>query len=67
VIIGDRQVFVVDAGFLPSDAREDIAQIRAWTDKPVAFLLDTHFHNDHNFGNRAANLVQVAFKEASLR
>jgi len=52
VIIGDRQVFVVDSCFLPSAAREDIAQIRQWTDKPVAFVLDTHFHNDHNLGNR---------------
>ena len=53
VIIGDRQVFVVDSCFLPSAAREDIAQIRQWTDKPVAFVLNTHFHNDHNLGNRA--------------
>jgi len=53
VIIGDRQVFVVDSCFLPSEAREDIAQIRQWTDKPVSFLLNTHFHNDHNLGNRA--------------
>jgi len=53
VIIGDRQVLVVDAPFLPSDAREDIAQIRQWTSIPVTFLLNTHFHNDHNFGNRA--------------
>ena len=53
VIIGTRQVFVVDTPFLPSDAREDIAQIRQWTDKPVSFLLTTHFHNDHNLGNRA--------------
>ena len=52
VVIGDRQVFVVDTGFLPSAAREDIAQIRQWTDKPVSFVLNTHFHNDHNFGNR---------------
>ena len=52
VIIGDRQVFVVDSCFLPSAAKEDIAQIRKWTDKPVAFVLNTHFHNDHNFGNR---------------
>ena len=52
VIIGERQVFVVDACFLPSAARQDIAQIRQWTDKPVSFLLNTHFHNDHNFGNR---------------
>ncbi len=52
VIIGSRQVLVVDAGFLPSTAREDIAQIRRWTDKPVSFLLTTHFHNDHNLANR---------------
>lgn len=52
VIIGERQVVVVDASFLPSDAREDIAQIRGWTDKPVSFVLNTHFHNDHNLGNR---------------
>jgi glyoxylase-like metal-dependent hydrolase (beta-lactamase superfamily II) len=53
VIIGARQVFVVDTCFLPSAAREDIAQIRKWTDKPVSFVLNTHFHNDHNLGNRA--------------
>jgi glyoxylase-like metal-dependent hydrolase (beta-lactamase superfamily II) len=53
VIIGERQVFVVDTCFLPSAAREDIAQIRQWTDKPVSFVLNTHFHNDHNLGNSA--------------
>jgi cyclase len=52
VIIGERQVFVVDTCFLPSAAQEDIAQIRQWTDKPVSFVLNTHFHNDHNLGNR---------------
>jgi glyoxylase-like metal-dependent hydrolase (beta-lactamase superfamily II) len=53
VVIGERQALVIDASFLPSEAREDIAQIRRWTDKPVSFLLNTHFHNDHNLGNRA--------------
>lgn len=53
VIIGERQVFVVDTCYLPSVAREDIAQIRQWTDRPVSFVLNTHFHNDHNLGNRA--------------
>ena len=52
VVIGTRQVLVVDASFLPSIAREDIAQIRKWTDKPVAFVVNTHFHNDHNYGDR---------------
>jgi glyoxylase-like metal-dependent hydrolase (beta-lactamase superfamily II) len=53
VIIGEREVFVVDSCYLPSLAREDIAQIQQWTNKPVAYLLNTHFHNDHNNGNRA--------------
>jgi cyclase len=52
VIIGDRQVLVVDTCYVPSAAQQDIDQIRQWTDKPVSFVLNTHFHNDHNFGNR---------------
>lgn len=52
VIIGDREVFVVDSCYRPSSAAEDIAQIRQWTNKPVGFLLNTHFHNDHNNGNK---------------
>ncbi len=51
VIVGQDGVFVVDAGYLPSAAREDIAQIRRWTSKPVRFLLNTHWHYDHNDGN----------------
>jgi glyoxylase-like metal-dependent hydrolase (beta-lactamase superfamily II) len=53
VVIGEREVLVVDACVLPSAAREDIAQIRRWTDKPVRWLVNTHWHIDHNAGNRA--------------
>jgi cyclase len=52
VIIGDRVVFVVDSSYRPSFAHEDIAQIRQWTNKPVGYLLNTHFHDDHNKGNK---------------
>src|SRR5271156_1033064 len=52
VVIGDASVLVVDSCYLQSSAREDIAQIRQWTDKPVRFLVNTHEHGDHNFGNR---------------
>lgn len=51
VIIGDREVLVVDSCYLPSSAREDIAQIRQWTDKPVRYLVNTHWHYDHTTGN----------------
>jgi cyclase len=51
VIIGERDVMVVDSCYLPSSAREDIAQIRQWTNKPVRYLLNTHWHFDHTMGN----------------
>jgi len=51
VVIGDTAVLVVDSCYLPSSARDDIAQIREWTDKPVRYLLNTHWHNDHTQGN----------------
>jgi len=63
VIIGARQVFVVDSAYLPSVTREDIAQIRQWTNKPVTFLLNTHFHNDHNLGN---SLYMDAFPNVTI-
>ena len=51
VIIGDRSVFVVDSGYLPSSTRRDITQIREWTNKPVRYLMITHGHTDHDSGN----------------
>jgi glyoxylase-like metal-dependent hydrolase (beta-lactamase superfamily II) len=51
VIIGQRYVLVVDSCYLPSSAREDIAQIRQWTKLPVRYLLNTHWHYDHTMGN----------------
>jgi len=53
VVIGRRGVLVVDACFLTSSAREDIADIRRLTSKPVRWLVNTHFHIDHNAGNSA--------------
>jgi cyclase len=51
VIIGERSVLVVDSCLLPSSAREDVEQIRKWTNKPVTFLVNTHWHFDHTLGN----------------
>ena len=50
--LGDRAVLVVDSCYLPSSAREDIAQIKQWTDKPVRYLVNTHWHYDHADGNQ---------------
>jgi len=52
VVIGEREVLVVDTCYLPSSADADIALIRGWTDKPVRWVLNTHWHNDHIGGNQ---------------
>jgi len=52
VVIGAREVLVIDTCYLPSSADGDIALIRAWTDKPVRWVLNTHWHNDHVGGNQ---------------
>ena len=51
VVIGERAALVVDSSYLPSSAAEDIAQIRRWTNRPVRYLLNTHWHPDHQRGN----------------
>lgn len=51
VVIGERAALVVDSSYLPSSAAEDIAQIRRWTKRPVRYLLNTHWHPDHQRGN----------------
>src|SRR5882672_4298662 len=44
VVIGEKTVLVVDSCLLPSSTRQDIEQIRKWTDKPVTYLVNTHWH-----------------------
>ena len=46
-VIGDDGVLVVDPGQFPSVARRVIGEIRKVTDKPVRFVVDTHWHPDH--------------------
>jgi len=50
VVVSDRAVLVIDATYLPSRAKADIALIRAITPLPVRYLVYTHWHFDHNNG-----------------
>lgn len=53
IIINDRDVVVVDANDSGDSARATIAAIRRLTDKPVRYVVNTHWHNDHIAGNKA--------------
>ena len=50
-IILEDYVLVIDANF-PAGAKAIIREIRALTDKPIRFALDTHHHGDHAYGNQ---------------
>jgi cyclase len=53
IILLDDSVLVVDTHSKPSAARELIAEIKKLTDKPVRYVVNTHFHWDHYQGNQA--------------
>lgn len=53
VVVYDEGVLVVDTHSRPSSARALIQQVRAVTDKPVRYAVNSHFHWDHAQGNHA--------------
>jgi cyclase len=66
---GSNSVFLVtDAGVLVIDTREHpragqdlLDRIRKVTDKPIKWVINSHFHGDHHFGNAAFQAVGATF------
>jgi cyclase len=51
VIVGERDVIVVDSLTNEAMAGALLAEIRKVTDKPIRFLINTHAHPDHVYTN----------------
>jgi cyclase len=53
VIVNKDDVMIVDSHISPESGRAMLQELKAITDKPVRFLINTHFHYDHTNGNQA--------------
>jgi cyclase len=51
-IINDDDVIVVDSNASLAGTRELVGALRKLTDKPVRYVVNTHWHDDHTVGNQ---------------
>ncbi len=69
ISIGKDGVFMIDDQFAPL-TKKILAEIKTLTDKPVKFLINTHWHGDHTGGNqnmKNEGTVIVAHKNVRKR
>jgi glyoxylase-like metal-dependent hydrolase (beta-lactamase superfamily II) len=51
VVVNDQDVLLVDTGTTPANTRNFVADVKMLTDKPIRYVVNTHFHFDHTDGN----------------
>ena len=51
-IVNDEDVMVVDTSQSPALTREVLAALRTITAKPVRYVINTHWHDDHYIGDQ---------------
>ena len=60
-LVTDAGVLVIDTREHPRAAQDLIARIRKVTDKPIKWVINSHFHGDHTYGNAAFQAAGATF------
>ena len=66
VSVGDDGIVLVDDQFEPLVPKIEAA-LKTISDKPVHFVLNTHFHGDHTHGNKAFGLKSTIIAHDNVR
>lgn len=53
ILVGEFDTLVVDSHVTPAAARSLLDSLKAVTDKPVRYLVNSHYHFDHAHGNQS--------------
>jgi cyclase len=61
VLTTDEGVLVIDTRQHPRDGQDLIDRIRKITDKPIKWVINSHFHGDHQLGNPAFKALGATF------
>jgi cyclase len=67
-LITDEGVLVIDTRTHPREGRDLLDRIRKVTDKPIKWVINSHFHGDHYMGNsifKDAGATFVAHEETA--
>jgi glyoxylase-like metal-dependent hydrolase (beta-lactamase superfamily II) len=68
-VVGEEAVLVIDSRFTVNHARQLLDAVRSVTDVPIRYLVNTHYHPDHVWGNsifRAEGAIILARPETSV-
>jgi len=66
VIVGDDGVMVIDTQATPGMAKDVIRRIREVTDKPIKYVLLSHYHAVRVLGASAYNAQEIIASQATL-
>ncbi len=61
VLTTDDGVLVIDTRQHPRDGQDLIDRIRKITDKPIKWVINSHFHGDHHLGNPPFKALGATF------